>query len=139
MLDPTRPTSPTNMPHPAARKNFRIVYRNDTGTHVIFNNDVSAAAAREWFRANSPSSTVVDVAKRHGYVNPGGVKLGKDFKYRQYATCFAHGPFVLPLGELLDCPRCLRMRQGQPCGQSWVAEIELCPRCGLDAAAHVGM
>lgn len=25
---------------------------------------------------------------------------------------------------------------GEPCGRRWVAEIERCPRCGLDAAAH---
>lgn len=23
------------------------------------------------------------------------------------------------------------------CGTRWIAEIELCPRCGLDAAAHI--
>jgi hypothetical protein len=25
------------------------------------------------------------------------------------------------------------------CGRPWVAEIELCPRCGMDAGAHVGL
>lgn len=29
--------------------------------------------------------------------------------------------------------------EGESCGQQWVAEIELCPRCGLGAEAHVAM
>lgn len=27
-------------------------------------------------------------------------------------------------------------KAGRPCGQGWVAEIALCPRCGLSAAEH---
>lgn len=29
-----------------------------------------------------------------------------------------------------------RQRASQSCGRPWVAEIALCPRCGLDASQH---
>lgn len=44
------------------------------------------------------------------------------------------------LSALYEChdephlPTCPRVKN---CGQSWVAEIELCPRCGKSAAEHV--